>query len=72
METIKFKFNTLFSDLWKQSDKFEKIIRDDKKGYDSLSDDDCRVHTLLHDLLSELKRQKFEEYSSNWNLKRLS
>jgi len=70
METVKFKYDTLFKDLWKESDKFEKIINDDKRGFGFLSDDDCKVHNKLHVLLDELKSQKGSEFISTLNEKR--
>ncbi len=60
IEKNKFKYETLFQDLWKESDKFEEIIKDDKRGFDTLSDDDCKVHNLLHRLHDELKFQKIK------------
>ena len=57
-----FKYETLMKDLWKQHEKFEEIINDKKRGFTSLSDDDCKVHNLFHLLLGELKSQKTELY----------
>ena len=56
----KFKYVTLMNDLWNQHEKFEEIINDDKRGFGSLSDDDCKVHNLLHRLHDELKFQKIK------------
>ena len=58
----KFKYVTLMNDLWNQHEKFEEIINDKKRGFTSLSDDDCKVHNLFHLLLGELKSQKTELY----------
>ena len=69
METIKFKYDTLFKDLWKESDKFEKIINDDKRGFNSLSEDDVKVHNKLNVLLDELKFQKGSEFIPTLNEK---
>tara|TARA_B100000315_G_C14530605_1_gene565973 strand:- start:359 stop:571 length:213 start_codon:yes stop_codon:yes gene_type:complete len=61
MGSIKFKYDILLSNLWKESDKFKKIINDDKRGFNSLSADDMRVHYKLNVLLDELKFQKSYE-----------
>ena len=70
-EKNKFKYETLFQDLWKESDKFEEIIKDDKRGFDTLSDDDCKVHNLFHQLLDELKFQKTKLYLNETNERRV-
>ena len=62
--TIKFKYDTLFKVLWKESDKFDKIINNDELGFGSLSDDDVVVHDKLHKLLDELKSQKSKQLLS--------
>ena len=54
----------LFKVLWKESDKFEKIINDDKRGFDSLSEDKVKIHNKLNVLLDELKFQKGSEFIS--------
>jgi len=67
----KFKYVTLMNDLWNQHEKFEEIINDDKRGFGSLSDDDCKVHNLFHQLLDELKFQKTKLYLNETNERRV-
>ena len=67
MGSIKFKYDILLSNLWKESDKFKKIINDDKRGFNSLSEDDVKVHKKLNVILDELKFQKGNEFIPNLN-----
>jgi hypothetical protein len=67
----KFKYVTLMNDLWKQHEKFEEIINDKKRGFSSLSDDDCIVHHKFHVLLDELKFQKTKLYLNVTNKRRV-
>ena len=58
----RFKYVTLMNDLWSQHEKFEEIINDDKRGFESLSDEDYRIHYCFYELLDELKSQKTRLY----------
>ena len=66
METIKFKYDRLFSELQKEMRKFEKILNNPKT---SLSDDEIVVHNKLGILLDELKFQWGSEFISTLNEK---